>query len=69
MKVGNTRRSHAMALAGVLAGASCGVTQQAQAQSVSTSISVYGLIDTMVRYSDNNRGDERLAEQIGRAHV
>ncbi|AEI75787.1 outer membrane protein [Cupriavidus necator N-1] len=62
MKVGNTRRSHAMALTGVLAGAICGVAQQALAQSVSTSISVYGLIDTMVRYSDNNRGDQSLAE-------
>ncbi|WP_234824886.1 porin [Cupriavidus necator] len=51
-----------LAMVGVLAGVGCGACQQALAQPASSSVSVYGLIDTMVRYSDNNRGDQRLAE-------
>ncbi|WP_244222557.1 porin [Cupriavidus lacunae] len=51
-----------LAMAGVLAVVGCGASQQALAQPAASSVSVYGLIDTMVRYSDNNRGDQRLAE-------
>ncbi|SPA47941.1 putative OUTER MEMBRANE PORIN [Cupriavidus taiwanensis] len=63
MRVWNAGRGYAMpvAMAGLVAGMAGGASGTVRAQPAS-SVSVYGLIDTMVRSSDNNRGDERLAE-------
>lgn len=64
-EVRTTRRARAMprARAGGLAGALAGVIAAgASAPAQAQSVTLYGLLDTMVRYSDNNRGDQRLAE-------
>lgn len=56
-------RGYAMplAMAGMLWGVGWGISHPVRAQAV-PSVSAYGLIDTMVRFSDNNSAGERLAE-------
>lgn len=55
---GSPRRNPCWPVAGLIGMAACTTSSPAWAQSVS----LYGLIDTMVRYSTNNRGDKGMAE-------
>ncbi|CAG2138737.1 hypothetical protein LMG31506_02001 [Cupriavidus yeoncheonensis] len=55
---GGRRRSTSWTVAGLIGTAASAATTPAWAQSVA----LYGLVDTMVRYSSNNRGDKGLAE-------